>query len=103
MTFWFYLFFFLTILRPPGSPRTYTPFPYTPPFRSDMSSPSRGAWEHCGELIDPHTACGLFAARTAQIEAATPVVTLATAHPAKFRDAVERATDRKSTRLNSSH
>src|SRR3546814_14326519 len=24
----------------------------------DMASTIRWAWEHCGELIDPHTACG---------------------------------------------
>jgi threonine synthase len=52
------------------------------------------AWaaQHCGEVIDPHTAIGLHAAREAGIAADIPVVTLATAHPAKFRDAVERAT-----------
>ena len=44
-----------------------------------------------GEIIDPHTAIGLAAARRADTGNA-PVVTLATAHPAKFRDAVERAT-----------
>jgi len=44
-----------------------------------------------GEVIDPHTAIGLAAARRAQTGSA-PVVTLATAHPAKFPDAVERAT-----------
>ena len=44
-----------------------------------------------GEVIDPHTAIGLAAARRADTGTA-PVVTLATAHPAKFRDAVERAT-----------
>jgi threonine synthase len=43
-----------------------------------------------GEILDPHTAIGFAAARRAQV--AGPVVTLATAHPAKFRDAVERAT-----------
>jgi threonine synthase len=58
----------------------------------EMASTIRWAWESCGELIDPHTACGLFAARTAGIEPVTPVVTLATAHPAKFPEAVERAT-----------
>ena len=46
----------------------------------------------CGEVIDPHTAIGLHAAREAGIDPAVPVVTLATAHPAKFPDAVERAT-----------
>jgi len=58
----------------------------------DMSHAMRWAWESFGELIDPHTACGLHGARSAGIDAATPVVTLATAHPAKFRDSVERAT-----------
>ncbi len=61
----------------------------------DMSDAIRWAWENCGELIDPHTACGLHAARAAGIEAGIPVVTLATAHPAKFRDAVERATGQR--------
>jgi threonine synthase len=46
-----------------------------------------------GRLIDPHTAVGLAAARArAPIDPAIPVVTLATAHPAKFPDAVARAT-----------
>ena len=58
----------------------------------EMSQAMRWAWESCGEMIDPHTACGLHAARTARIDASVPVVTLATAHPAKFRDPVERAT-----------
>jgi threonine synthase len=58
----------------------------------EMAQAIRWAWESCGELIDPHTACGLFAARTAGIDAGIPVVTLATAHPAKFPEAVERAT-----------
>ena len=56
-------------------------------------------WAHitAGELIDPHTAIGLHAARTAGIDPAVPVVTLATAHPAKFRDAVEQATGLRPT------
>jgi threonine synthase len=57
----------------------------------EMSGAIRWAYEECGEVIDPHTAIGLHAARTAGIDPAVPVVTLATAHPAKFRDAVERA------------
>ena len=63
--------------------------------RADADDTARAmAWamQHCGEVIDPHTAIGLHAARAVGIDAATPVVTLATAHPAKFRDAVERAT-----------
>ena len=58
----------------------------------DMASAMRWAHEECDEIIDPHTAIGLHAARVAGIDPAVPVVTLATAHPAKFRDAVERAT-----------
>ncbi|MBW8783759.1 MAG: threonine synthase [Novosphingobium sp.] len=58
----------------------------------DMAHALRWASEACGEVIDPHTAIALHAARTAEIDASIPVVTLATAHPAKFRDAVERAT-----------
>ena len=42
-----------------------------------------------GELLDPHSAVGYAVARTITI--ATPMVTLATAHPAKFPDAVEGA------------
>jgi threonine synthase len=58
-----------------------------------MSEAMRWAWEHCdGEVIDPHTAIGLHAARHAELPADVPIVTLATAHPAKFPDAVERAT-----------
>lgn len=41
-------------------------------------------------LLDPHTAIGLFAARQ-RAASATPMVTLGTAHPAKFPDAVEAA------------
>jgi threonine synthase len=47
-----------------------------------------------GLLIDPHTAVGLAAARAEQphLDPAIPLVALACAHPAKFPDAVERAT-----------
>jgi len=58
--------------------------------QDEMAQAMRWAWEHCGETVDPHTAIGLHAARLQDVDA--PVVTLATAHPAKFRDAVERAT-----------
>jgi threonine synthase len=45
-----------------------------------------------GLLIDPHTAVGLGAARLCRSAATGPLVALATAHPAKFPDAVEKAT-----------
>ena len=59
---------------------------------NDMSRAMAWAWQHSGELLDPHTAIGYHAARAADLPREVPMVTLATAHPAKFRDAVERAT-----------
>jgi len=61
----------------------------------EMSQAMNWAWERCGELIDPHTAIGLHAARNTELPRDVPIVTLATAHPGKFRDAVERATGRR--------
>lgn len=57
-----------------------------------MGHALRWAYEGAGQVIDPHSAVGLAAALDCEIDPAVPVVTLATAHPAKFRDAVERAT-----------
>jgi threonine synthase len=45
-----------------------------------------------GLLIDPHTAVGVAAGRRERPDAAVPMIHLSTAHPAKFPDAVERAT-----------
>jgi threonine synthase len=61
----------------------------------DMAGAIRWGWEKCGELIDPHTACGLHAARASGLPVEVPIVTLATAHPAKFPEAVERATGQR--------
>jgi threonine synthase len=53
-------------------------------------------WREAGYLLDPHTAIGVRAARSLLAERSeTPVVALATAHPAKFPEAVERATGRR--------
>jgi threonine synthase len=56
-----------------------------------MALAMRWAYERAAQVIDPHSAIGLAAAREADL-GDTPIVTLATAHAAKFRDAVERAT-----------
>ena len=45
-----------------------------------------------GRLVDPHTAVGIGAARAVGRDPSVPMVCLATAHPAKFPDAVEQAT-----------
>ncbi|MBY8825396.1 threonine synthase [Sphingomonas colocasiae] len=59
----------------------------------DMQMAMRWACERAGQVIDPHSAIGLAAAARAEdLAAGVPIVTLATAHPAKFPDAVERAT-----------
>ena len=57
---------------------------------NDMLRAMRWAQEHGGQVVDPHTGIALAAARRAGLPG--PVVTLATAHPAKFGDTVERAT-----------
>jgi threonine synthase len=46
----------------------------------------------CGYLADPHTAIGIAAARALPCAGGVPVVAMATAHPAKFPDAMEQAT-----------
>ncbi|MGE0417266.1 MAG: threonine synthase [Acetobacteraceae bacterium] len=46
----------------------------------------------CGYLADPHSAIGIAAARALAPEHGIPVIAEATAHPAKFPDAMERAT-----------
>jgi threonine synthase len=50
-----------------------------------------------GKLVDPHTAIGIAAGRACRPDAAVPMVALATAHPAKFPEAVERATGARPT------
>ena len=45
-----------------------------------------------GETIDPHTAVGYAIAQRHRRDPAIPMIVLATAHPAKFPDAVQRAT-----------
>jgi threonine synthase len=51
-------------------------------------------WREAGYLADPHTAIGLAAARQARLDVPIldlPVIVAATAHPAKFPDAIEQA------------
>jgi threonine synthase len=62
---------------------------------TEMALAMAWASRECGELIDPHTAIAVHAARAAELPREIPVVTLATAHPGKFRDTVERATGRR--------
>jgi threonine synthase len=64
--------------------------------RADQAETARAlqwAYRAAGQVIDPHTAVGLHVAQAlaGALVPGVPLVTLATAHPAKFRDAVERA------------
>lgn len=58
---------------------------------SEMTNAMLWAQNASGQVIDPHTAIGLAAARGMALPPGVPIVTLATAHPAKFPDAVEAA------------
>jgi len=51
----------------------------------------RSTYADSDYLLDPHTAIGLAAARECSNNKSTPMITLATAHPAKFPDAVKAA------------
>ncbi|MBT2774477.1 threonine synthase [Halomonas sp. ISL-60] len=51
----------------------------------------RNAHKRTGEMLDPHTATGYRAAERARADQSTPMITLATAHPAKFAEAVVKA------------
>jgi threonine synthase len=66
--------------------------------RADQVETARAlqwAYRAAGQVIDPHTGvglhCALGVAEAGIVAAGVPLVTLATAHPAKFPDAVERA------------
>ncbi len=51
----------------------------------------RRLYKECGYLADPHTAIGIAAARALACHHGVPTIAMATAHPAKFPDAIERA------------
>ena len=57
----------------------------------ETSATIAATFRSTGEVVCPHTAVGIKVAEE-QGASATPMITLATAHPAKFPDAVEAAT-----------
>ena len=59
---------------------------------ADTSATIAGCLKETGELLCPHTAVGVKVAEDTVVNRDTPMITLATAHPAKFPDAVEAAT-----------
>ncbi len=65
-------------------------------FRLDdegMLSVIQGVYQNTGYLLDPHTAIGVAAGRDRQRNASIPMICLATAHPAKFPEAIQKAGD----------
>ena len=58
---------------------------------NNLLSVIHSVYQESGYLIDPHTAIGLDAARKCRVCVDTPMVALATAHPAKFPEAITRA------------
>ena len=54
----------------------------------DMLKLISNVYQHSNYLLDPHTAIGVAAARAKRLGQSTPLICLATAHPAKFPDAV---------------
>lgn len=59
----------------------------------ETSAQIKASLAETGELLCPHSAVGVHVAMDHQ--SATPMITLATAHPAKFPDAVEAATGQR--------
>lgn len=51
----------------------------------------REVYDSANYLLDPHTAIGVKAAQLCKRDNHTPVISLATAHPVKFADAIRRA------------
>ena len=63
---------------------------------AETQAEMKRAHAEAGMILDPHTAVGVGAARRAlAADPSTPMVVLGTAHPAKFPDAVERATGQR--------
>jgi threonine synthase len=57
----------------------------------EVAATMRTVKRETGNFVDPHTAVGIAVAEKEMRDPAVPMVVLATAHPAKFPDAVEAA------------
>jgi threonine synthase len=57
----------------------------------EVAATIRTLWREAGRLVDPHTAVGIAVAGKEARDPAVPMVVLATAHPAKFPEAVAAA------------
>jgi threonine synthase len=57
----------------------------------ETSEQIAATWKQCAYLLDPHSAIGVKAAMDSDVASHVPMVTLATAHPAKFPGAIQAA------------
>ncbi|KAI94405.1 threonine synthase [Rhodomicrobium udaipurense JA643] len=62
--------------------------------REEAAEATRALFDETGMIIDPHTAVGVVAGKREQERSGGSMVVLSTAHPAKFPEAVTRATGR---------
>ena len=58
----------------------------------ECAATMRATMREAGYCVDPHTAVGLAVAEKETRDPSVPMIALSTAHPAKFPDAVEKAT-----------
>lgn len=58
---------------------------------AEMQSVIAEFYQRNGYLLDPHTAIGVQAARNCRKDMSTPMVCLATAHPVKFPEAIQKS------------
>jgi threonine synthase len=71
-------------------PRLQADFAAVSASESDVAACIKSTKDRYGYVLDPHTACAVVAAE--RVETAGDIVVLATAHPAKFPDAIEAFT-----------
>lgn len=65
----------------------------------EMVEVIRQVFDDTEYLLDPHTAIGVQAARKTRRDASVPMICLATAHPAKFPEAVKKAGQKEDPKL----
>jgi threonine synthase len=80
------------VIAPPALAAIRTHFAAGRADEEETAATMRTVRRETGYLLDPHSAVAVAVAEKDTAEPGTPIIVLATAHPAKFPDAVERAT-----------
>jgi threonine synthase len=76
----------------PAAPRLREEFAAAAASEQEVAEAIRHTSAASGYMADPHTACGLVAAERTRLAGQGTTVVLATAHPAKFPDAMQQIT-----------